>query len=117
MAMGCHLVDCQTCELPAPNPWIGATCNAGRCMAFDLRQTDLVACMDSSECVLRGGVECCENCSAQALDFVAVNQNANVAAFTCGDAPVGCDACVPVPPMTIEPSCVSGRCDVLIHPI
>ena len=116
-AMGCHLVDCIPCEATAPNPWLGATCSGGRCVAFDLRQTGLASCLDSSECVLRAGLNCCEPCAAGALDYAAVNRNADIRALVCGDADVACPPCVPVPPMSIEPSCVNGSCDVLIYQI
>jgi hypothetical protein len=82
-------------------------------MAFDLRQTDLGTCEESLDCVLRAGVECCENCSAQPLDFVAINKNADETALLCGDTPVDCDACVPIWPAGITPLCVNGSCEVV----
>jgi hypothetical protein len=110
IATGCHLVDCVPCEPAQPNPWLGATCTAARCVAFDARALDITLCTDTSDCVLRGGLECCENCAAQGLDFVAVNREANVAALTCGDGHGACDACVAVPPFGLVALCESGRC-------
>src|SRR6185503_3031629 len=57
-AMGCLTVDCNPCDAPVPNPWLGVTCRDHRCVAFNLSRTDLVSCTESADCRLRGVVQC-----------------------------------------------------------
>jgi hypothetical protein len=112
LAMGCHLVDCAACE-PVENPSLGATCRAGRCVAFDVRQTDLAACETREDCRLRAGLQCCENCAAERQSFVAINAEADIASWVCGDAPVACAGCVPTVPQNLSVICSQGTCGVL----
>lgn len=110
-ALGCHLIDCVTCE-PTPNPWLGATCRAGRCVAFDVRQTDLTECSSSDDCRLRAGLACCEECNVARESFVGINAEADVRGWVCGNAPVVCAGCVPAIPPNLYATCGDGRCGV-----
>jgi hypothetical protein len=112
-AMGCHLVDCQACE-PTASPWLGATCRAGRCVAFDARATELTDCSVREDCRLRAGLECCEDCNASRQSFIAINAEADVRSWLCGDWPGGCGACVPIPPANLSVVCYdNGTCGVI----
>jgi hypothetical protein len=114
-ALRCHLVDCVACEPIAPNPWLGATCTNGQCVAFDARQSELTACMSNDDCYLRAGLGCCEACSASLDAFVAVSSLVNLRPLLCGNTgPVACDACVPTPPDLLFAYCGDGRCGVAI---
>jgi hypothetical protein len=105
----CALIDCAACD-PSPNPWLGATCREGRCVAFDARQTELTACAEHADCRLRGGLGCCENCAASPEEFVALNRMANTEPLLCGGAPIACDACIPAIPPGFSAFCTDGRC-------
>jgi hypothetical protein len=111
-AMLCHLIDCATCP-QSPNPWLGATCRAGRCVAFDARQTALTECTTPEDCRFRAGLTCCEACSPSRSAFIALNADADVSSWVCGDWPGGCGACVPVVPQNLSVTCGNGRCGVL----
>jgi len=111
-AMGCDLVDCVQCAATS-NPWLGATCSSGRCIAFDARQTNLTLCMTSDECHLRSGLECCESCTATPGTLVALNE-LDPRPLLCGNSAVACDACVPALPAGAFAACVDGRCSVAV---
>jgi hypothetical protein len=114
--LGCHTIDCVPCEPTSPNPWLGATCSSGRCVAFDARQTALTACTTAADCELRNGLECCEGCLSSYATAVALNKGVDPGPLLCGDAEVACDACVPTF-FGLSPTCESGQCNVLVHPI
>jgi hypothetical protein len=112
-AMGCHLVDCPACE-PIPNPWLGATCRAGRCVAIDARETELTDCEVREDCRLRVGLSCCEDCSPTRDAFIAVNAAADVRSVVCGNFPGGCAGCVPTVPPNLSVVCNgNGKCGVI----
>jgi hypothetical protein len=111
-AMGCHLVDCPACEL-TPDPWLGATCRAGRCVAYDSRQTELTACDTPADCRYRVGLDCCEDCTPSRDSIIAVNAEADVRSWVCGNGPVGCAGCVPMYPPNFSLLCNNGTCGVL----
>jgi hypothetical protein len=111
-AMSCHLVDCVGC-MPSPNAWLGATCRNGRCVAFDARQTELTECDDRSDCSFRAGLGCCENCTAPREGFIAVNSEADVDSWVCGNPLVGCAGCTPIVPPNLSVICSNERCAVL----
>jgi len=112
MAMGCDLVDCAICPR-TPNPWLGATCRAGRCVAYDARQTELTECSAPEDCRFRAGLDCCEACAPPRSAFIAVNRDADVGPWVCGDWPGGCAGCVPIVPPNLSVTCGNGRCGVL----
>jgi hypothetical protein len=106
----CAAIDCIPCDPPFPSPWLGATCRADRCVAFDARQTELTVCTEHADCRLRGGLGCCENCAASPEEFVALNRMANTEPLLCGGAPILCDACTPAIPPGFSAFCTDGRC-------
>ncbi len=108
----CQLVDCVSTLYPIP-AYFGATCSGGHCVAFDVRETELTACNAPSDCFLRNGLSCCEGCTGEAHEFVALNVGADLAKLVCGDSLVPCPGCVPIPNPTITADCVAGRCEVL----
>jgi hypothetical protein len=108
----CQLVDCVSTLLPIP-AYFGATCSAGHCLAFDVRETELTTCNAPSDCYLRNQLSCCEGCTGEAYDFVALAKGADLSPLVCGDELVGCAACAPIPDPTIAADCVMGRCEVV----
>ena len=106
----CAAVDCVTCDPPFPSPWLGATCRQSRCVAFDVRQTELTACTEPGDCRLRAGLGCCENCTASPENFVSINRTVNTEPLLCGGAPILCDACTPAVPPGLSAVCDGGRC-------
>jgi hypothetical protein len=53
-------VGCPECA-QEPNPNLFAYCEEGRCVAADARTHAVSACTDTSDCVLRYGMGCCES--------------------------------------------------------
>jgi hypothetical protein len=111
-ALGCHAVDCLPCEPATPNPWIGVTCRNSRCVAFDARQEDITECATHDDCRLRGGIACCEKCTAAGPEFVSVNPSVNPQQLLCGNSAMGCTGCVAVPPPGLSAVCEGGRCSL-----
>lgn len=109
----CQLVDCASILGPIP-PQIGATCSVGHCVAFDVREMSVTACVDSSQCTLRNGLSCCEACGAQPNGWVAVRADAGLDGLVCGDGPVACDPCVAIPDPSMHASCLENRCEVVV---
>jgi hypothetical protein len=108
----CQLVDCASTLYPIP-AYFGATCSAGHCVAFDVRETELTECSLPSDCFLRNRLSCCEGCTGEVADFVALNSGENLAQLVCGDEPVTCPGCAPLPNPTITAGCIEGRCAVV----
>lgn len=108
----CQLVDCASTLGPIP-PQIGATCSAGHCVAFDVREMPLTECVDSNECLLRNGLSCCPGCGTQPNSWVALRSDADLGDLICGDGPIACDACVAVPDPNTHALCLDGRCEVV----
>jgi len=105
---------CDACPPPVPSSAtrqnFGATCESGRCVVFDVREHEISACTDDSDCILRANMECCEGCSTVAP--TAVNSSADIVAVLCGAA-VPCPACEPALPPNAIPMCAStGHCSV-----
>jgi hypothetical protein len=113
----CALVDCATTIFPIPAHF-GATCSAGHCIAFDLREkTELVECSERTECVLRRGLSCCEGCAGEVTEFVALRGDADLVPLVCGAGPIGCPTCEPVPDPSLSAECLDGRCEVVAQQI
>lgn len=79
-------------------------CRSGQCSLLDVRQAAMTACMSDSDCSLRNGVGCCEECDA--TGYVAVNVQADL----CEGVRQGCDACASEPPLGLKPVCTAGHC-------
>lgn len=101
--------NCPACpDFPAQRFW--ASCDSGHCIANDLQESPLGACSQSSDCVLRNDLNCCERCSASGAPSVV---NANLASATlCQDTGVPCPDCVPQHEPNTVPVCVNSRCAV-----
>jgi hypothetical protein len=110
--VACDPYACIPCEPVGPNPWLVAACENQRCVAIDARETGLTECGEDSECVLRGGLGCCEDCQPAPSSFVSVSRNANLREVLCGNSAVGCDPCLPVTPQGMTARCAGGRCVV-----
>jgi hypothetical protein len=112
----CDNVGCPDCY-GWPNANLFATCEAGHCQKYDVRQHDLSACGPSDTCVLRWGLDCCPGCSSpmwvdEHSGLVAVRQGAPLADLVClGD--VACDECAPQFPADAIAECIEGHCQVV----
>lgn len=96
------------------NPNLAATCEAGTCKGFDVRQEEYSACNTEQDCTLRIGLGCCEACQGGEFNLVAVNVNQTaLTAAMCGNEPVGCPDCAPQYPANKKASCISGQCQVV----
>jgi hypothetical protein len=111
-AQNCEAVDCAPClepEFGASNrPYFVATCEAGRCVAVDLRATEVTACTQPSECSLRFGSSCCEGCGGN--DVIAVSDEAALSELVCPAVLPPCPACLPGDPDGLTADCQKGRC-------
>jgi hypothetical protein len=105
----CGAIGCE-CEAAAP-PWAGATCIQGRCVVVDVRETEYTECSLSTDCVLRRGLDCCENCASDGSDVIAVRKDRDIGALTCG-ALVDCAACSTELLPAYDAVCREGRCSV-----
>jgi hypothetical protein len=97
------------------NPNLAATCEAGACAGFDVRQeADLSGCTTEADCTLRYGLGCCEACQGSEFNLVAVNVNQSAfSAKMCGSDPVGCPDCAPQYPANKKAACVANHCQVV----
>jgi hypothetical protein len=108
----CGAVDCAPCppvgESDTTRQYFIATCDAGRCRVTDVRQTDVTACSGDTDCVLRDGSDCCEQCDGHGI--VSVNRNGGLEKLVCPTPVTSCPPCVPKIPADFVPTCISGRC-------
>jgi hypothetical protein len=111
---GCDGLSCGACADVSPmdrtSQYFVATCASGQCTVVDIRETDLVACKDYTECTLRVGAECCERCSSDSV--VALSTNAKLGDLVCGSDAPSCPPCVPTIPPGFAASCNTGKCTV-----
>ena len=107
-------VACPDC-VSFPQPDYVALCVAGSCTAVDIGQSELSACTSDSDCKLRWGTRCCEDCtppepfSEQSLTAVSVK--ADVTGELCGAQPPPCCAPAAYPKGAVA-WCNAGHCDV-----
>ncbi len=108
-------VGCPDCiSMEQPNYF--AACRANECVAVDLRTDALSACNSSAECRLRWGASCCESCSQDTNQIVALNQNASLEQEVCDPLAGACPPCVPQPfPADVAAECISGQCQVVFE--
>ncbi len=87
-----------------------ALCRSGHCVAADLRKDPLSACQTDSDCRVRWGSNCCEDCAGG--NPVAYNKNASLEAEVCSPNSGDCAPCAPPPyPPTVLPYCgADGHC-------
>ncbi|MBI4951099.1 MAG: hypothetical protein HY908_03635 [Myxococcales bacterium] len=110
----CANVDCPGCFMPQ-DPNLFSYCEAGHCVAADVRALELAACNSAADCTLRWGLECCEGCGlAPAEGLVAVNASAVGTLSTLVCAPGwGCLECLVQYPPGAMATCSAGRCEVV----
>ena len=110
----CELVDCAPCLPPEPGvsnrPYFVATCEAGRCVAVDLRATQATSCSQPSDCSLRFGASCCEGCGGN--EIIAVSDEVALSELVCPAVLPPCLACAPGDPEGFTADCQGGRCVV-----
>ncbi len=111
----------QGCDLcaQAPNADLFAYCErledgGGQCVAADVTQTELASCKVDTDCRLRMGLACCEACSGQWGDLVAINIKNEQALLelVCSPSDLGCPKCAPQYPPNTFAACNKGRCMV-----
>ncbi|WP_437325555.1 BPTI/Kunitz domain-containing protein [Sorangium sp. So ce381] len=113
IATGCEGVACAPCpdvdESERSSQYFAATCEAGRCVVIDVRESTLTECAIASDCVLRDGLDCCEGCDGRGI--VALNRSADLQGMVCpGNFGAACNPCLPVYPPGMTAVCSSGRC-------
>ncbi|WP_437588552.1 BPTI/Kunitz domain-containing protein [Sorangium sp. So ce1000] len=115
---GCGGAVCGPCqdvtEAERTAHYFTATCEAGRCVVLDVRESPLTECAVDSDCVLRDGLGCCEGCDGTGI--VALNQSADLNALACPADMGACPPCAPVYPDGMTAVCSSGRCQPQMPP-
>ncbi|HEY3256986.1 MAG TPA: BPTI/Kunitz domain-containing protein [Polyangiaceae bacterium] len=101
-------VPCVDCP-PVPEDeqtekYFKPVCQNARCTLIDIRESPLSECRSGSDCVLRDGASCCEECDGSG--WVPVNKRADF----CGGVPTACDGCAPPPAQHLLAVCVAGKC-------
>ena len=107
--------DCIGC----PNGNLFAYCDNGTCRGADLRVLELSECAGPSQCTLRAGTDCCEDCgeiNATCGVLVAINkqQQSSLSELVCENEFMDCPPCVPSYPDEAFADCVAGRCQVVM---
>ena len=110
---GCQSVTCGACatvdELSTTSQYFVSTCQNGQCVVVDIREDAITECQADSECMLRGGSACCEDCDSAQL--IAVSSSANISPLLC-PVPLPCAKCSsPIAP-DFAAACRSNRCTV-----
>jgi hypothetical protein len=108
----CEAVDCNGCpEQPTAPPVVHAECDAGQCVAVDVREQPYTACDHDSDCTLTAG-GCCGTCEAlDVYNAYAVRKDALGEFHGCADSgscpSIACEMQEP----RAEPYCNDdGRC-------
>ncbi|WP_437576129.1 BPTI/Kunitz domain-containing protein [Sorangium sp. So ce887] len=108
----CVDVSCSPCqevsEAERTSQYFTAACESGRCVVLDVRESPLTECTQDTDCALRDGVGCCEECGGKGI--VALNQSADLRAIVCPEGFGACPPCAPVFPEGMTAVCVEGRC-------
>jgi len=110
---GCESVTCGACpsvdELSTTAQYFVPACEAGQCTVVDIRQNAITACTADSECVLRDGSGCCEQCDSSGL--IAINSNGDFRVLCSGPLPPCLPCMTPIDPQ-FAAVCRAGRCTV-----
>jgi len=110
---------CPQC-VGCPNGNLFAYCDAGTCRGVDLRQDELSECEGPSDCRLRSGTECCENCGGPFDPYcgglVAINHwlQPELSLLVCEEEGWDCPPCVPTYPDEAFADCIDGHCQVIV---
>jgi hypothetical protein len=106
---------CVPCET-TPNPNLFAYCDAGHCVAADIRTHAVSLCKTAADCRLRWGADCCEGCglaSLSDLTSVASTEMPTLETLVCAPE-VGCPKCAAQYPSDANPVCGSdGHCEIV----
>jgi hypothetical protein len=97
------------------NPNYIAYCQAGKCVAADVRTDPVSQCASDVDCRLRNGTSCCEGCGMVPASVVAVSYKApqSMEALECSPDDVGCPKCAAQYPDGWTAACgASGHCSV-----
>ncbi|MCC6213823.1 MAG: hypothetical protein IT376_03070 [Polyangiaceae bacterium] len=99
-------IACPGC-VSADDPSFFAACRDGECRALDLRHDQLSECQSDSDCRVRWGTDCCEDCGGGPTDrLVAYSARANLEAEVCPPNGGACPPCAPPPyPPYVLPYC------------
>lgn len=111
-------IACAPCAEVGPGSMYNffPSCVANQCAVEDVRTSSVSACKTSADCKLRNGTSCCEACGSGNL--IAVRKDGSFENLACGDQPIACAACAPVPtPGAIAVCGASGHCEVDYLPI
>lgn len=97
-------------------PNLVALCQAGLCTKHDLRSDPLSGCSADGDCVLRAGTACCESCTPEASEMVAMAKSTAswLTSHLCG--PGDCDGCIPQVPAGVVAACIAGHCVATTNP-
>ena len=115
--LGCNRQeDCRRCpavSFTSPEGNLQATCNAGHCELLVVSQSEVSACTEDSDCVLRWGMCCPPLGVSGRWNFWAIHRDQEAAyqGLLCDDVPPQCMATNPPSfPDGISARCVSGHC-------
>ncbi len=95
-------------EPMCPYGYFGATCQDGVCVTFNIWKSDLSACDADSDCALRYGVGCCEDCGGFTLSAINPLRWQPFAA-SCRALGLDCGPCGSYP-ATASARCSNSRC-------
>jgi hypothetical protein len=119
--IGVNQASFQTCNCQsecacavAINPNLAASCENGGCQAWDVRQReDFSGCQTDTDCRLRNGLDCCEPCSGDAYQLIAIRNEgeAGLKAALCTGTET-CSKCLAQYPPNASAKCVSNHCQV-----
>lgn len=108
---------CPAC-VSETDPNYFAYCQAGKCVAADVRTDPVSQCSADADCRLRNGTACCEDCGMVPAFVVAVSFQApqSMEALEC-TPDIGCPKCLPQYPAGWTAACgASGHCSVTEAP-
>ncbi|AUX22478.1 uncharacterized protein SOCEGT47_029810 [Sorangium cellulosum] len=107
-----HDIACEPCpdvpEAERTSQYFTATCERGRCVVLDVRESPLTECAEDADCALRDGLGCCEGCDGTGI--VALNQSADLTGMVCPEGFGACPPCAPQYPPGMTAVCSAGRC-------
>jgi hypothetical protein len=110
-------VACGACPPIVPDPnapenYYMATCQAGHCVAVDLRAESFTDCNDDSDCLRRSGTNCCDACGNDATIVLNKRAEPELRALACDSAPACQDCGRSVLPVGVGvfPHCQGGKC-------
>lgn len=111
-------VACPPC-VPATNPSVQVTCDAGLCEAFDVRRRPLSACESDVDCRVRV-MDCCEcgaDTSPPRLIALNIDEVGAYTALVCDSLAGDCAPCGAVYPDDVVAYCAAdGHCDLRAAP-